>query len=142
MKKEKAKLIIWIGLFLTLSSCAAIPPQGPMAGGIAGGLSTLALSKTIESLPEFIPFLKVDDFEVCVLLETKFECILIVSGNTREIGIHEVTVNRNHVIITEDSFIRLISILEVYCKQYKVECVAAGETYKTIEKIFIVGDNR
>ena len=97
------------------------------------------IDEVVEHAPKFIPPLILEDFEVCRQDNTSFECILIISGEKRRVPMSRVSCALGSVCMTEESFLRLLAALEVYCAQDEIKCEKIAEEYKNINRIYIVG---
>ena len=126
-----------------LIGCGVGPNLSPASqGAISGTITSKLVAEAIKKLPKFMPYVKVEDFEVCEKKSLMhYECILIISGEKRYLGATAVEKDSTLVVLTESSFIRFIANLEVYCLRNETICKEVAESYDSIESIYIVGEN-
>ena len=117
--------------------CAGIT-KNPAAIAGAGAVGSEVVRKVIETAPKFNPYLKIQDFEVCVLLKDKdqIQCTLVLSHKERVLPKSRIE-ESDTVFIKKESFLYLLSEIETFCKEKPDDCKEKYEDYKSIKRVFI-----
>ena len=124
--------------FLLFLGCAGVSKNPAVVAG-AGAVGSEVVRKVIDSAPRFNPYLKIKDFEVCIFSEDsddEIECTLVLSHEKRTLPKERIE-EKDTVFIKKESFLYLLSELEVYCKEKPDECKEKYETYKSIKRVFV-----
>ena len=128
-------------LFISSIGCAQVAQleKNPGATALAGAAASKAVEKVIDSAPKFRPYLKLQDFEVCVISskdENSIECTMVLSHEKRTLPKERLEEN-DSVFIKKESLLYLLSEIETYCKSKPVECREFAKSYKEIKRVFI-----
>ena len=154
MNKQIKKLTIVSLMLFVLSSCQGMLDSSALKSGgtgfIAGKTAQKAIDK-LESIREFTPELKIYPKEVCWRSSEKpdkMRCELTLckrsSGDcVRYININSAISavdNRTAMIISIKSLARADKAAVAFCKREEITCKKFYETYKDIDKIFLIED--
>ena len=126
-------------LSLLFMGCASPLLQNPALTAGAGAVGAEVVKKVVDSAPKFNPYLKINEFEVCILNKTdntKIDCTLVLSHEKRTLEKDRISED-DTVFIKKESLLYLMSELEVFCKHEPDSCKEAAKDYKSIKRVFI-----
>lgn len=132
------KFLLKYILFLFFIGCAGIA-ENPAALAGAGAVGSEVVRKVVESAPKFNPYLKIQEFEVCIASKNnaeQMECTLVLSHDKRTLSKERLNED-DTVFIKKESLLYLMSEIEVFCKHNHKLCKEKSEEYKEIKRVFI-----
>ena len=109
-----------------------------VTGAVVGASASEIVNKAVKSLPRFSAYLKIQDFEVCILgkKEGTIDCTLVLSHKKRTLP-EDRLYEDDSIFIKKESFLMLLSEIKAFCDHNPDICKKKFEDYKSIKRVFI-----
>lgn len=149
MKGKNLIGLIALNLSLISFLTACLPEQvnlnqKQVATGTAGVLIAKEVVETIqEKAPEFKPYLKVEDKEVCVFWDeagTLLQCRLVLCEEepcVREIKALDID-RQKIAVMSLNGLQELLASIETYCQQEEELCKLIAKKYEDVDQVFLL----
>lgn len=115
-----------------------------IATGVAGTLAVKEVVDTIqEHKPEFKPFLKIEEKEVCIFWDeagTLLQCRLVLCEEepcVREIKALDVD-RQKIAVMSINGLQELLASIEIYCQQEEDLCKVIAKKYEDVDQVFLL----
>ena len=144
-KNEKQKIRLTLLSTLLISCVSNLDPKEKKGIGLGAGAGIVAgeiADKIIETIPKYVPELKLPAIELCFFKDNKVMCKLLsckeVEDCTRAYNQDDFVFKNLHstFLIKADSLNRLLANIQIYCDESK-KCERIYENYKDIDTVFI-----
>ena len=127
-----------LSLLFGCAGLSSINKRQAVSSAVAGATASELVNKAVKTLPKFSAYLKIQDFEVCILgkNEGEVDCTLVLSHHKRTLP-KERLFEEDSIFIKKESFLLLLSEIKAFCEADPETCKKKFEDYKTIKRVFI-----